>query len=301
MRVFIFAISLILLSFAPAKAQDAPADGQAVAVGSQSEIDALMARAKNEEAGAQEALGNRYELGKGVPQDYTEAANWYSKAANQGVVKAQVELGTLYAKGLGVQRDYEEAYFWLSISTDPLSGGSNSLLAEVESYLNSDQRANVEKRVANWKPSKKHGALLANAVERRGVESCGTRDAVQSLRLPRRATKKCKEAYSDMKAACAQNGSCHDCEVGLDTFSSSCGPQEEADPAYGCDVNSDCGLVDVDCNKPYAPVAVNRMYMSRERKQNNWPLEGCPRMPQERQSYRAVCLSHDCVAQENSE
>ncbi|HTK85964.1 MAG TPA: tetratricopeptide repeat protein [Patescibacteria group bacterium] len=276
----------------------------AVPKGSESEIEALVARARNEEAGAQEALGNRYETGNGVGQDYVEAAEWYRKAADQGITKAQKELGSLYARGLGVPRDYEEAYFWLSLSTDPLSVGANPELAEISGYMRPDQRADVEKRLAEWKPSRKHGAAMANAVERRGeviADTCATKYAVAAVHPPRHPSKKCKEAYKVMKSSCGQNASCNDCEQGLDDFKDSCGPQEEADPAYQCNANEDCGLVDVDCNAPFEPVSVRREYMDRERKINAWPPQGCPRVPAERMTYRALCSNQLCTAVENDD
>src|SRR5215472_6965852 len=40
--------------------------------------------------------------GRGVPQDYAEAAKWFRKAADQGNADAQYGLGLLYFKGLAV-------------------------------------------------------------------------------------------------------------------------------------------------------------------------------------------------------
>jgi TPR repeat protein len=44
-----------------------------------------------------------------VPQDYTQAANLYRNAANQGDENAQFALGVLYEEGKGVRRDYAQA------------------------------------------------------------------------------------------------------------------------------------------------------------------------------------------------
>jgi len=57
-----------------------------------------------------------YDNGKGVPQDYSEAAKWYRKAAEQGHAEAQYNLGVSCAKGEGVKQDYSLAYIWLSLS-----------------------------------------------------------------------------------------------------------------------------------------------------------------------------------------
>jgi hypothetical protein len=55
-----------------------------------------------------------------VPQNYTEAAAWYRKAAEQRNLKAQFLLGGLYHEGLGVPQDYAEAYFWYNLAAREL-------------------------------------------------------------------------------------------------------------------------------------------------------------------------------------
>jgi uncharacterized protein len=66
---------------------------------------------------AQGYLGFMFETGRGVPQNYTEAAMWYRRAAEQGDSLAQYSLGLLYDKGQGVPRDIVEANKWLNLST----------------------------------------------------------------------------------------------------------------------------------------------------------------------------------------
>ena len=55
---------------------------------------------------AQEIMGLRCTLAN----DYTEAAKWYRKAAEQGNASAQYTLGVCYCSGEGVLRDPVEAY-----------------------------------------------------------------------------------------------------------------------------------------------------------------------------------------------
>ena len=50
-------------------------------------------------------MGARFETGKGVAQDYKQAAYWYDKATLQGNVRAQVSLGNLYHFGRGVPKN----------------------------------------------------------------------------------------------------------------------------------------------------------------------------------------------------
>ena len=66
---------------------------------------------------AQTYLGYMFETGRGVPQNYTEAAMWYRRAAEQGDSHAQYCLGLLYDRGQGVPRDIVEASKWLNLST----------------------------------------------------------------------------------------------------------------------------------------------------------------------------------------
>ena len=61
---------------------------------------------------AQEALGFAFSRGIGVPKDYTQAAHWYGKAAEQGRPQAQNELGNLFSSGRGVPRDVVMAKEW---------------------------------------------------------------------------------------------------------------------------------------------------------------------------------------------
>lgn len=60
-------------------------------------------------ANAQCCLAECYYNGFGVKQDYAEAAKWFSLAAEQGVARAQGMLGMCYMDGIGVQKDYAKA------------------------------------------------------------------------------------------------------------------------------------------------------------------------------------------------
>lgn len=50
--------------------------------------------------------------GKGVPQDKTEAARWFRKAAGQRNAAAQNYLGIMYCNGYGIAKDRHEAARW---------------------------------------------------------------------------------------------------------------------------------------------------------------------------------------------
>ncbi|MEA2944652.1 MAG: localization factor PodJL [Bradyrhizobium sp.] len=54
-------------------------------------------------------IGVRFAEGKGVPASYDDAAKWYDRAAQAGLVPAIFRLGTLYEKGLSVKKDLDIA------------------------------------------------------------------------------------------------------------------------------------------------------------------------------------------------
>jgi hypothetical protein len=96
-----------------------------------------------------------YELGLGVPQDYTQAMFWLRKAAEQGAVGCQVSLGDLYKKGQHVPQDYAEAYFWFDLAAagerDPSQRGQvEELRDEAASHLTPADLARVQERARKW-------------------------------------------------------------------------------------------------------------------------------------------------------
>jgi uncharacterized protein len=83
---------------------------------------AIVARAMRGDPVAQARLGWLFLNGRGVPQDFTEAAKWFYRAATHGNGGAQYELGMLYNKGQGVRRDYVLSYLWLNLSAAQATG-----------------------------------------------------------------------------------------------------------------------------------------------------------------------------------
>lgn len=73
------------------------------------DVKALTTKAEAGDAAAQIALGLAYDQGKGIEQDRRKAAEWFGKAAAQGVAEAQFNLGTMYDLGVGVKKDAAKA------------------------------------------------------------------------------------------------------------------------------------------------------------------------------------------------
>jgi TPR repeat protein len=75
--------------------------------------------AKQNQAGAQNNIGDFYETGRGgVTQDFVQAAEWYLKAAEKGVSAAQNSLGQFYRDGQGVPKNLREAENWFRLAAD---------------------------------------------------------------------------------------------------------------------------------------------------------------------------------------
>jgi uncharacterized protein len=77
----------------------------------------LLPLAQRGNAMAQTYVGFMFQNGRGLPQNYVAAADWYRAASEQGVPVAQFQLGLMYDKGHGVPQDYVLAYKWLNVAT----------------------------------------------------------------------------------------------------------------------------------------------------------------------------------------
>lgn len=64
------------------------------------------------DAVAQRNLGDCYDEGFGVQQDFSEALYWYRKAAKQGDGSAMLSIGHYYQQGNWVEKDEQEAARW---------------------------------------------------------------------------------------------------------------------------------------------------------------------------------------------
>jgi hypothetical protein len=155
-------------------------------------IDAtLLVQANGGDAAAQVAVGESYQVGKGVPKDLqqaaawyqkaadkkdiagelhlaalyrdggkgfardmAQAAEWYRKAADQGEVEAQATMGTLYSMGQGVQVNYVEAYYWLDLAA-AVKGPKQEMYAAhrqmMGEHITVDELDSAQERAAAWK------------------------------------------------------------------------------------------------------------------------------------------------------
>lgn len=107
---------------------------------------------------SQTLLGRMYATGRGVPQDYFEAAKWYYRAADRGDPRAQFELGLLYNIGKGVRRDYVLSEMWLDLSASQAGGDSRDFVVRmrdaIASKMTPEQLATSQRLARAWAKSR---------------------------------------------------------------------------------------------------------------------------------------------------
>lgn len=111
---------------------------------------------------AQFFLGLIYHQGRGIPQNYQEALNWYRRAANNGFSHANYHLGQMYHNGDGVKQNYSEAARFYQIAADQgLSDAQNSL---GDLYYNGENRKPRFIEAMKWyRKAAEQGNILAQA------------------------------------------------------------------------------------------------------------------------------------------
>jgi localization factor PodJL len=72
----------------------------------------LRAAAASGDPSAEFEVAARFAQGKGVKQNFDQAAKWYQRAASRGHAPSQYRLGTLFERGLGVAEDPARARVW---------------------------------------------------------------------------------------------------------------------------------------------------------------------------------------------
>lgn len=121
------------LTTPPAANSEPPADkpepAEAAPIAPPTELDTLRNAAAAGDAKAQNDLAIRYLVGRGVEQNYTEAAKWLEEAAASNIASAQYNLGVLYDSGRGVETDPVEALIWFHSAAEKGHGRAQYALA----------------------------------------------------------------------------------------------------------------------------------------------------------------------------
>ncbi len=112
------------------------------------ELTRLIQRASEGNASAQNDLGIRYLVGRGVVQDYEEAARWLRAAAAQDMTNAQYNLGVLYDSGRGVAQDPTQALFWFHSAAE--NGHGRAQMAMAAAYASGRGIDRNPEMARNW-------------------------------------------------------------------------------------------------------------------------------------------------------
>ncbi len=110
----------------------------------------LRALAEQGDVTAQYSLGANYASGDQAPQDLTEAARWFSRAAAQGHPASQGMLGAYYWAGRGVPQDLKKAYFWSALANAGGDAPSHYRLAAIASRLSRAEVVAAQQRASDW-------------------------------------------------------------------------------------------------------------------------------------------------------
>ena len=84
------------------------------------------------------------------------AIKWYRLAAGQGNGSAMCRLGDNYEDGRGVSQDYVQAYMWYSLAADNGVPFAEKACARVASQMTPSQVAESQTLARNWKLSAHH-------------------------------------------------------------------------------------------------------------------------------------------------
>jgi hypothetical protein len=106
----------------------------AVRILSHYELAGLRRRAEYGDDSAAFQMGMAYEIGRGVPQRCTIAAEWVARAAAENNAAAQYNLGLRYRDGDGVAVDEEQAVKWLQKAASRRNSGAQVALAALNAH-----------------------------------------------------------------------------------------------------------------------------------------------------------------------
>ena len=100
------------------------------------QADELTTLLDTDDALAQVSLGQRYEHGEGVAQNYDHAVRLYCRAAHAGHRDASYQLGWMYANGRGVARDDAQAAAWFKVAADKGDEFARKMLSRLPAARN---------------------------------------------------------------------------------------------------------------------------------------------------------------------
>ena len=95
-------------------------------------------------------LGVIYDKGQDVPQDYTKAHKWFTKAAENGLPKAQFNIALMYAKGQGIPLDYAKSYKWAILASNQGFTAAFQLSFALTTLMTLEELTKAQKMISEW-------------------------------------------------------------------------------------------------------------------------------------------------------
>ena len=131
--------------------------------------------AKEGDPKAQTHVGEIFQKGiNGASPNYAIAAEWFRKAADQGLARAQINLGYLYEKGLGVTKDTVVAMNWYRRAS-----GLDSQLIAGEEDLSAAERAELKQLRQEVQALKEESRLLREQLKQKREEILKRKNQLQ--------------------------------------------------------------------------------------------------------------------------
>ena len=99
---------------------------------------------------AQFAIAVMYDDGLGLPQDFSRAISWYTRAAEAGIVDAQYIVGRFYGRGRGVKQNPGKAFYWFNLAAAAGHPLAPRLRDQHRLQLPVPQRHRIEAEAVAW-------------------------------------------------------------------------------------------------------------------------------------------------------
>ncbi len=126
---------------------------ESAALPDSSRLEGLRALAQRNDPTAENAIGLLYAQGdesQSIKRDSSEAAHWFTRAAEHGSISAQYKLALLYWGGHGVPKDANKAYFWAVLARAGGQEGSKDLAKVLANGMTRAQAAAIEQQAEIW-------------------------------------------------------------------------------------------------------------------------------------------------------
>jgi TPR repeat protein len=102
-------------------------------------------------ANAQSSLGLLYYSGSGVQTDYGRARKLFLEAAKRNIPQAQMFLSLMYRRGDGVRQSYVMSYMWCDIAVSAGHEAASYVRLTIAEYLSGDEVLQAQRLSSEWR------------------------------------------------------------------------------------------------------------------------------------------------------